>query len=66
MLKAKTNRRSHSKRDEAIKEVLKEENVKRLNVNLPKSLYTKLKAKLTEEDLTISDWLRITIERYVE
>lgn len=62
MLKAKTNRRSHTTKDEAMREVVKEENLKRLNVNLPKSLYLKLKAKLSKDDITISDWLRAVVE----
>ena len=66
MLKAKTTKTSYSSaKEEAIREILKPDELKRLNVNIPKPLYLELKKKLAELDIPISDWIRKQIESFI-
>lgn len=48
MLKAKTNRRQHEQRDDAIADVTKEE-TKRLNVDIPVSLHNQIRMQTIKE-----------------
>ena len=66
MLKAKTTKTSYSSaKEEAIREILKPDELKRLNVNIPKPLYLELKKKLAELDIPISDWIRKQSESFI-
>jgi hypothetical protein len=65
MLKIKKNKRVHANKQDAMDEVLKEDEVKRLNAEIPKSIYTRLKSKLAEDDMSISEWVRDCAKRYL-
>lgn len=66
MLKAKTKTNVSVGKKAALDELLKDEEIKRLNVNIPKKTYRKLQEKLLEKDITISEWIRIAIDNYLE
>lgn len=65
MLKAKTNTTETKGKSAAIREILFDNEVKRLNVNIPKNLYARLKLDLATKDMTISDWIRDSIDEYL-
>ena len=65
MLKIKKNKRVHTNKQDVMNEILKEDEVKRLNAEIPKSIYTRLKSKLAENDMSISDWVRDCAKSYL-
>ena len=65
MLKAKIKTNTSMGKKAALEEILKEGEIKRLNVNIPKKTYKKLQERLFEKDITISEWIRITIDNYL-
>ena len=65
MLKAKIKTNTSLGKKAALEEILKEEEIKRLNVNIPKKTYKILQARLLKKDITISEWIRIAIDNYL-
>jgi hypothetical protein len=65
MLKIKKSKRIHANKHDVMNEVLKEDDVKRLNAEMPKSIYRRLKSKLAENDISISEWVRDCAKRYL-
>ena len=65
MLKAKIKTNTSLGKKAALEEILKEEEIKRLNVNIPKKTYKILQEKLLQKDITISEWIRIAIDNYL-
>ena len=65
MLKAKIKTNTSIGKKTALEEILKEEDIKRLNVNIPKRTYKKLQQRLLSKEITISEWIRIAIDNYL-
>ena len=65
MLKIKKSKRVHTNKQDVMNEILKEDDIKRLNAEIPKSIYTRLKSKLAENDISISAWVRDCAKSYL-
>lgn len=65
MLKAKIKTNTSIGKKAALEEILKEEEIKRLNVNIPKRTYKKLQERLLSKEITISEWIRIAVDNYL-
>lgn len=65
MLKAKIKTNTSIGKKAALEEILKEGELKRLNVNIPKRTYKKLQERLLSKEITISEWIRIAIDNYL-
>lgn len=65
MLKAKIKTNTSIGKKAALEEILKEGEIKRLNVNIPKRTYKKLQERLLSKEITISEWIRIAIDNYL-
>lgn len=64
MLEAKKTRRSNDAKARALDEVIKED-TKRLNVDIPVSLHTRLKMRAAEEGTTIRILTQKVLETYL-
>ena len=64
--KAKTTqKRKSAAKSSKTAEVAEKEEMKRLTIDIPKSLHRKLKSKTAEEDISIKDLLNGLIAKYV-
>jgi hypothetical protein len=64
-LKAKTTRRDHHLKDQAIEEATKEE-VTRLNADIPVSLHKKIKMRSAQEGSNITSIIIKAVTAYLE
>ena len=64
MLSTKKTNRQHSSKQEAINLVTTED-LKRLNVQVPKSKFIKLKQKAVLQDMTLTDLVNNWIDEYL-
>jgi hypothetical protein len=62
MLEIKANRRESENKKRALKEVCKENNLKGISALIPKKVYKKLRAELTDKELTMAEWICEKIE----
>jgi hypothetical protein len=64
MLEAKKTRRHNSAKEDALEEVIKEK-TKRLNVDIPAGLHTRLKMRAVEEGTSIRIIMANLLESYL-
>jgi hypothetical protein len=64
LLKVKTSKTKNVDMEEALSAVTEEE-VKRVNVNFPKSVYLALKLKATRDEVSISVLFRQWVDEYI-
>jgi len=64
ILKAKSSKTQNADIGSAISAATEEE-TKRVNVNLPKSIYLKLKTRAAQDDASISSLIRRWVEEYI-
>jgi hypothetical protein len=66
LLKAKTSKtRNRNIEIENALIAATEEDIKRINVNLPKSIYKKFKAKTNQNEISISSLIRQWVDDYI-
>ncbi len=66
LLKAKTSKtRNRNIEIENALIAATEEDIKRINVNLPKSVYKKFKAKTNQNEISISSLIRQWVDDYI-
>ena len=62
MLKAKNSNRDTKRKRDAMKEVMKDDDLRGLFVRVPAKMFKKLHIYLAEEEISLADWVKGRIE----